>query len=343
MAEPIWRDYVTSFGEEQSSVKFKITCGLDDEELVYTGKAHLRPGEEYVRARINDICADYLAHTLPAMSQSQFTAWTFPVLFKVWRWRELSQSWNQVDEVTFVPDWSYNPYHDIEVDGMADPITSRLNGRQWLVYTAYDADDITFNLRFQDGTESSVIVPLSITPDFNDDFNDDFAKSLAESRSGTAALDLSQWTDLASVEVGGHTYAVTDGCERYAFYYVNAYGGWDTFLVEGQGVVSDELERHAFEQEYDNRYTINRSRREFAVEMKRKYVLHTGYLNDRESARMHHLLNSPFVYLFDIERQEMLPVVMDGKNTEYKTFKSNGRKFSEYTIECSLAHNMVRR
>lgn len=330
-----------NLGSEET-VEFRIKI---DDDIIYSGKAWRKPGEAYCQVRINDVCRDYIEAHLPELSQSQFTAWSFPVTFQVWRRRPnvQAETWNQVDEVTFLPDWSYDDGHDVETMGMAAPITGRIDARQWLTYTAYEAESIEATLHFEDGHESKVIIPLAITPDFNDDFNNDFAKSLQEARTGTAVFDLSPWNGIVSVDIQEQTYQVAQGCHPYALIYVNAYGGWDTFLIEGMTQERDILTRHSREKEYDNRYEEQRSRKDYAIEISKTYSFHSGLLTDDEASRMHHLLNSPDVYLCEIRTGKVRPLILTGSTTEYKTFKGSGRRFAEYIIEATLAHNRIRR
>ena len=69
--------------------------------------------------------------------------------------------------------------------------------------------------------------------------------------------------------------------------------------------------------------------------------MHTGLLNDDEASRMHHLLNSTEVYLYNMNSGEMIPVTLNNTQTEYKTHKGNGA--ITYTIEATLAQDRIRR
>ena len=95
--------------------------------------------------------------------------------------------------------------------------------------------------------------------------------------------------------------------------------------------------------EYDNRNVQNRGTQNYANEIVKSYNLVTGWLSDEEASRMHHLINSTEVYLYDIITQEMTPVVIPSTSCEYKTYKNNGCKLVNYTIKVDVAHNRVRR
>ena len=132
-------------------------------------------------------------------------------------------------------------------------------------------------------------------------------------------------------------------CKEWVLYYVNAYGGWDSLLIEGNTMERDSLKRYTREMEYDNRETRNRGTQNYANEISKVYTLNTSWMSDAESLRMHHLLNSPEVYLFNINTGEIFPVVLNNTTTEFKTYKNNGCRLVNYTIEATIAQDRIRR
>ena len=337
-AKPIWKDYLVDFGVH-ADTEFRIVESVTN-SIIYQGHAYRRPGETHLYVKVNDICADWIAHTLPTLAQAYLTPANLPVTFYI---DDVTWGYN-VATVQFYGDWSYDEDFDYTVDGLGHPINGRIDSRQWIPFTAIGVNDITMVITFTDGTTQTVTVPLAIQADYNADYNADFAISLISTGSGTAFFDLSQWTDVDYITLNGTAvYKVVTDCAAYALYYINAYGGWDTFLVEGNAQISDALKHNDVAVEYDNSHGEARGVRDFVVELDRDFVFHTGYLYDSESLRMHHLLNSPDVYLWDFAAQKMVPLVLTGTATPYKTFNSNGRKMVDYTIQARLAKQMVRR
>lgn len=337
---PIWKDYMVELGI-LDQIPFRIRLNDDQGEIIYTGRSHMRPGEENNYVRINDICADYMLNVLPGMSQAEFSALSFPLTFLV----EIQTSgvWGYCDEVQFLNDWSYDDSYDPTTMGMAFPINGHIDARQWLTYTALDAEDITALITFKDGTSAEVIIPVEISADFSDDFNDDFARSARSAGSGTAVFDLSAWEDVASVTINGKTWDVVSDCKEWVLYYVNAFGGWDSLLIEGNAIERDELTRHTREMVYDNRDIKNRGTQNYVNEIDKVYTLNTSWLSDQESARMHHLINSTDVYLYNINSGDMFPVIVNNTTTEYKTYKGNGGRLVNYAIEVTIAQDRIRR
>ena len=336
---PIWKDYFVTLGT-RNVIPFRIRVQNQSGDIIYNGKSHIKPGGTDNSIRINDICADYLTNALPALSQAEFSELSFPLNFVV---EAFLQDWNVAGQVQFMNDWSYDDSYNPATMGMSFPVNGRIDSRQWLVFTAYNASTITATLTFTDGTTSQVIIPLEISADFSDDFNTDFARSARAAGSGTAVFNLSAWDNVASVTINGKTWEVVTDCREWVVYYVNAYGGWDSLLIEGNTIETDSLKRHTREMEYDNRSIQNRGTQNYLNEITKSYTLHTSWMSDAESLRMHHLLNSPEVYLFNINTGDMFPVTLNNTTTEFKTYKNNGGRLVNYTIDATLAQDRIRR
>ena len=337
MANPIWKDYYVNLGTAES-VQFRILVGDD---VIYTGKAFKRPGKANNEIRINDICADYLENVFPDLEQTTFTGSNLPLTFVI---QTMSgSSWSTRASVQFDNNWSYDYDYNPATMGMSFPVNNKIDIRQWVVFTAYNASTITATITLANGSSFDVIIHVEISDDFNDDYNFDFSKSVRAAQTGTAVFDLSQWGDVRSLTIGNKVFKVVNGCSRYALYYVNAYGGWDSLLIEGNDAEADNLTRHIRETEYDNRSIQNRGVHNYVNEISKTMTLHTSWLSDDESSRMHHLLNSTNVYLGDLVTGQMIPVILTDTRTDYKTYKGNGGRLVNYTINVTIAQERIRR
>jgi hypothetical protein len=336
MANPIWKDYYVSLGTAES-VQFRILVGDD---IIYTGKAFRRPGMSNNEIRINDICADYLENVFPNLVQTTVTEGKH-VTFIVQAMSE--GGWLTKASVIFDNNWSYEYNYNPATMGVSSPINSKIDINQWVVFTAYEKSSLTAKVTLANGQSFDVVIPMGIGGDFNEDYNSDFSKSLRAVQNGTAVFRLSQWGDVMSVTIDNKVFNVVNNCNRYVLYYVNAYGGWDSFLIEGNHSVSDNLTRHTRETEYDNRNIQNRGVRNYVNEISKTMTLHTSWMSDDESSRMHHLLNSTNVYLGDLVTGQMIPVILTDTRTDYKTYKGNGGKLVNYAINVTIAQERIRR
>lgn len=339
MAVPIWKDYVVTLGAGDS-VQYRIRLH-DTEEVIYTGKAFKRPGETYTTARINDICADYIVNVLPNLSQAEFTRLNLPLQFDVQSFS--SSTWSTLDSPTFLNDWSYDYGYNPATMGLSFPINGKVDPRMPIVWTGYNVSEVTATIYYKDGTSSFVIIAVAISNDFNNDYNIDFSRSVRSAGSGTAVFFPSAWDNVDRIVINNTTFLIEDTCARYALYYLNAYGGWDCYLIEGNTLEADSLERHKMEVEYDNTNIENRGIYNYVNEITKGFTFHTGWLTDNQGERMHHLINSTNVYMYDMVKQQMIPVTIPTTTCEYKTYKNQGNQLVNYTIQVEVAQNRIRR
>lgn len=336
---PIWKDYNVTLDSGVDYADFEIHVGDGAGPLIYSGRAYTRPGESDPVARINDVCAGWLSARLPDLG-TRFTPMQVSETFTV------VVGGSEVDSVTFVNDWSYDPAQAWTSGSvLSDPVTGELDPRQALFFSVLSgASYVNVTLTFADGSTAVIAVQVAMTADFNDDFNGDFAQDNDPSRSGTAVLDLSQYSGLASVSFQGITMKVREqGCARYLVAYVNAFGGWDTLILDGYTTRQDALTRHTVAVDHDNSDPTARGLKDYAIEVAPSWTLRTGILNDEQSLRMRHLLNSTEVYLQDLADGSWRPVVLTDTETPVQTFKGNGRQFCQYTFNAQLAQERFRR
>lgn len=338
-AIPIWKDKFVTLGTGDS-IRYRVTL-YDTGEVIYSGKAYLKPTDEDIAIRINDICADYITNVLPNLSQAEFTRLTLPVTFKVQAL--VSDVWTDVEEVSFINDWSYDYGYDPATMGMAFPINGRIDARMPIVWTGYDVQSVEATIYLSDGTTMEVIIPVEVSSDFNLDFNNDFAVHARSAGSGTAVFYPSAWDGVTKIVIDGVTYQVVTECASYALYYVNAHGGWDCLLIEGNSIEADNLKRYTREMVYDNREVENRGVQNYVNEITKGFTLHTGWLFADQGEMMHHLLNSTEVYLYDIANDQMIPVTIPTTTCEYKTYANQGNRLVNYAIQVQVAQNRIRR
>lgn len=344
ITNPIWLDTYADLGQV-SSIPFRIKD--PNGTVIYQGLSVLRPDETDCTARLNDIAADYLSHTIPGLATSAFTSLTFPVTFTVETYS--GGSWSSLsDDYAFLYDWSYDPSYDVTLDGMAFPITGEVSPYQFVLFTAYNVASITATFNYADGTTATQTISLTISDDFNADFNSDFARSVRSAGSGTACFRVASYekvgTTIESITINGVDYKVVRDCDhQYVLYYLNAHGGWDSLLVTGRSLRTDGLTRYTNEMSYDNSDTKNRGRKDYAIEVARNYAFNTQVMTDDESSLMWHLLESPDVYLHDLVDDVVRPVVLTDSNCTFKQYLPNGARLSQYTIGATIAQNFERR
>lgn len=118
---------------------------------------------------------------------------------------------------------------------------------------------------------------------------------------------------------------------EYAIYYLNRYGGWDSFLIEGNGVKTDTYSKYYTNKSFNNT-TLDFERKVYNNQITTSYELHTGWLTDVQSENLaFNLLPSNAAYLHDFTKNQIKPVVITNSECEYQKFR-NGKKLNKYTI-----------
>lgn len=332
---PIWKDHYFDIGRADS-VEYSVL--LKDGTSIYEGIAYKRPNDPAVFVKINDIVADYLANTLPTESQIATNATAMEIEVTV-----VADGKNLTE--TFRYDWSYEDY---EGSSANVPICKFVDNRQPIIISTYSTESVRADFVYENGDTSYLMLPISKSRDFNIDYDNSFAKSALGKASANGLIDLREIPNLARVTANGYTYEVVGTCYRYALYYINARGGWDTLLIRGAYSVKDAIVRHNYTRDTTYRVlgesvAFARNKCNMSNDITRTYTLHTGRLTDEESARMHHLVESPEVLLYDLVEGRFIPVVLNDAELTHKTYKGNGGKFNDYEINAEVARTMTRR
>lgn len=340
MANPIWKDYIVDMGTA-SSVYFRVILSSTN-TVIYSGRAHKRPGEANIYVRINDICADWFTNVLPTMGLTEFTKMPIPVSFII-KTSADQLTWSTVDTVAFLPDWSYDYGYDAATMGLSFPVNGHIDLRQPMVFSDINISEVPVTVHLKDGSSYNVIIPVEKMDDYNNDYNDDYSQDDADPDTGTAVFNVSEYPDVDYVTMGTLTYKVVTQCARYALYYINAYGGWDTLLIEGNATERDTLTRHTRMGAYDNSLNVNRGKWNNVNEVVKSYDLWTADMKDEEAARMHHLINATEVYLYDIASGTMTPVIVTDTECVYKTRRNQGNHMVQYSVTVEVAQTRIRR
>lgn len=321
MANPIWKDFYVNLGTADS-VQFRI---LDDDVVIYAGTSHKRPGHAVNKIRINDICADYILTEFPQLGNDfvghVLSRYVVEIL--------TDGAYQYCDDAEFYCNWSNDYQFNPLEKGLNCPVNGKVSPLTPIPYSLLHAHEMELE------SEKTGIIW--------------YQSPNVIGACGTYMVDINNLPSGDVVRLGeqevekSSVYKVVDSCHDYALYYRNAYGGVDLLLIEGNHAESDNLTRHTREIEYDNNIISNRGKANYVNEISKTMTLHTSWLTDEESSRMHHLFNSTEVYLFDIVNQKMIPVLLTNTTTEYKTYKGNGGKLVNYAIEVAIAQEMIRR
>lgn len=127
-------------------------------------------------------------------------------------------------------------------------------------------------------------------------------------------------------------------CAKYAIYYLNPLGGWDQLLIEGKVVKTIKLENKSYKRNFDNN-TNEFENKHYLKNLTTSYKLTTGYLTDAQSKLMPNLIETTKAYLFELDTNKYIPILINTTSVDIKTYRNQGRKLFTYTIEVQESQN----
>lgn len=301
---PIWKDIIVDLQSSQTKEPYTI---LVDGLVVYSGVSY---GIGSHALRINDIIADYFArkHPLFGANGASGDKATISVIVR-------NDSGVAVFSDTIIPDYSYVNM-DYSKNAPYAPIDNHIDRRMPFVGTIYDAL----------GREV---------------YFDSSKQALTTSLGDTFSLTIPDGVDVISV--GGHSWKVVDRCDKYALYYLNAFGAWDFLLCSGRPSESKSYTRYETKIKYDNRTSSARGVDNWVNEESRSIALRTGFVSDQGAKNISHLIGSPNVYLYNLETAELRAVTITDTSAEERSYMGNGAKPIQFTINVKLAQYFIRR
>ena len=224
-------------------------------------------------------------------------------------------------------DWSgpgYNTVYDI-TKSINDPINHKGCNYMVIPFCIYDDELSSYSVVETKKDDTQVSYPLGTPSDAfmyaaGEFFN---AKSVSFKKGNDTLL----------------TYDM-DNCGEGFLLYKNRFGGWDSFLIEGNIYKYDEYTRlSGVYPKYPNGYGYSREKMTDRNTIKTRYEINTGWLTDEQAERLvFHLMSSTTVALRSFSDKtvgsfpyNMVSVSIVDSSVEYKKFK-NGKKMINYTI-----------
>ena len=326
---PIYQDKKHTFASSDSLVHYTITDANDN--LLYEGSAYRKPGQEKAFIYINRIVSSNINIkdiSDPSLSWVNGYA-TFTAVVK-----EVALN-NTIYRTTyrFVYNWDYESGAYTSTVNINFPVVTEISPND-SIPISYWVDDtvpqISAKYHFPDGTNSTVNLDQTgvITNDIN-------TINIQSSINRTALVS----SDSVDIMVGDeiiNTYHTTS-CNRYTLYYYNKRGGVDVMPLNGGLTKAEDFDRTVFNVEYENSSKSNIAKKVINNNITTKYTATTRFMTDEQAARFaKHFLSSPAVLMHDNVDDETYSVILDEKSAEYKTFKSNGNHFVQYTFSFSL-------
>lgn len=302
---PIWKDINVNLLSTSQQEAYTIAV---NGSVVYNGVC-FSVGDSIIR--INDVVADYFTRNKPIFSSSADSnneSASLAVEVK-------NSAGVVVFSDTVIADYSYLNA-DLSTHLPYAPVADRIDPRMPIVGTIFNTTGRTLYI---DGVGQAVSTPIGST----------FSRLIS--------------ADARTVKMGAHEWQVVNTCDKYALYYINAFGGWEWLLLSGRASHARSYTRQEVKRKYDNSDHTARGAENWVNEEQRTLTLRTGYITDQGAKNMHHLIGSANVYLYDLETAEVSPVIITDTSYSQHSYLGNGAKPIQYTINVRVAQDFIRR
>lgn len=229
----------------------------------------------------------------------------------------------------FYNDWSYRPT-SIKTNKhliLNDPINGKVDSRQYFFLNVLNiGSTAAVTIKVNGGAYPGI--PLTGNKAFS--FVRQFTAPCG------AHIDIGTTDNTESLQ---YTFDSKD----YCLYYVNAYGGWDSLLIDGNVKRTDQITSSEKYVKKAKANSLEFGKTKYLNTIVPSWTLYTGHMTDEEASRMHHLLESTEVYLHNLNDDTITPVLITDTNCEYKTYSNNGKKLPAYTINVEASQEQYRK
>lgn len=326
---PIWKDEF--FLINKATATYSLVNDRTG-DVIYRGKAVKYPDKEYIEINISPLVRGYVNSSNSNFTDSRrYNMQSYSVPINI-----------MIDDVMkanyiYINDWSYdkNPNNFM----ISDPIRKLCDSRQWFLYSYYR--------RIPDTSTTAANAGYFI---YHNGGQTSSSFHISELSQTLLKLKLTTYENPTRITVSANNptgyqetneFEVIDSCYEYCLYYVNAFGGWDSLLIQGNTLKSDNITSSYYMKNFNNN-TIQFEKVKYNNVMTTNYQLYTDWFNDDEQSRLHHLLESTEVYLHNLVTDEILPVVITNNTCDWKTFSNNGKKMWYNTINVEVSQQRIR-
>lgn len=328
---PIWKDYIWA---EETLDDF-IEYHLDDGgTTIYAGKAYKYPGADRVEFLLNSVTENYLSNGI-----SFPTTLSTSVMPNYLKDFTLVTSTGNEKPIIFFNDWSYKDTDLTSGYFLSDPITGLIDPRQyvmasWLLPTG---EGLVSRFYYKDGIQTATDVTLKSGIN-----GYTFVENITNLQLGCGDYIIMAFVVSGTISQKQIKYTIDNTGKDYVLYYVNAAGGWDSLLIEGNVKKTDEFESESYIKRV-LRPSTEFARNKYLNTITSSWTLYTGYLNDEQASKMYNLLESTQVYLHNLKDNTITPVLITDTSCEYKTYTNQGKNKFYYTINVESSQDNYRK
>lgn len=336
---PTWADFYSTIG---TGVSLPFTIRKGSNPVIYSGTIYSKSGSsETLMVNVAPVIRDYVMATYCQPDQQPNARNTDVLENSIMEFR-VYQGSTLKDTIYYYLDYSLETLANTLSSCMRnDPIIARFTPTQGVFLTSFSTSLTAATWKDDDGRED----PANY---FSFAFTGITTQWLGE--------EDERWSTYKTFDVSKMTpygkkvyFQIMPDCHRWCLDYLNAWGGWDSLLIEGTWREIDGYERGQYRTgdglvTDSNVYVRNRRDKTDCLNtITKRYELNTALLTDDEASRMHHLLGSTNVYLRDLTlAEEYCSWAANITDSECEYKKHDGGTWAQYRIQVEISQQLTR-
>ena len=328
---PLWKLQIIQIKPVEDYVDYRLLA--DDNKIIYQGRAYSHGKIVYLS--LNELVRPFINQSIDITLQG----WQNTNGYGKFKLQKMNENGVYEDYMTIrtFADWSYKD-RVTNTQCLQDPIFRTLDYRQKALFSVID--------KYGDYSDASItrcwIAKDAVHYSNVINANNEIATIVVHDLSDCDRISCLYTHINSDINIDYEDeYKVECTPFKYCLYYQNLYGGYDSLLLNKTSSESITTKSNSLTSNVSFDSKVHETKM-YRRATNRKFKLMTPRLNDEQSAKMCHILQTNQAWLHNLETGEIIPVNVDDSTTAIKTFVSNGRKVITYTINATEAFTKLR-
>lgn len=329
---PIWRDTycILPYSEYHMYNKYRIVNTTDGKsDVLFEGKIFWLENKD-ANIKVNDFAQDVMNYDFEFPIHAKKNNSEVDIKVQLLN----GNDWNDIDVFKFYYDYSFNET-DNNKNSKTITFSNTFNPNTYFLFTTASNDNEIILTTVKTTDILGKVNPIIIDGGLNATTFSVSTKDIEQ-----ITVEIKYKNNLTE----SYVFNAEDTCSKYVLYYVNKYGGWETYNISGKVLPKQNITRNTYLSNADNNYKRNFATKSYLNTLKNQWQITTGYFDDEQSELFSQIYSSPIVYLHDIEKDEIIAVNITDKNVDIKQY-SNQKKnpFFTYTLNVEASQDEIRK
>lgn len=331
---PIWKDTDIELTGESNYIDYRMTF---NDEVIYVGRAFLNDGRAYLR--VNPILKEFLPSVIDLTQTGLQTSSNYITVI-LQTSTDDGLNWMDYAALRTYNNWTYNDDESYSHFLTAPIMGDKVDDRQLILFSMMDTFDDTPFTPSLIKTTTIPGHPISRTTTGFTLYNQ-ICTYVVDCR--TLGIGANKKVSYQFINDSDTiTFTPKRTCAHYCVYYLTKNGGYSWMFFNRASKKTDAFSFNKIRKNVVNTLPKH-SDTIYQTNITEKWSLKSPYLTDSQSEKMTELFGSPQVWLHDLEKDIIVPVVVTDTSSEHLTFFNNSKKKIRYTLNVQNSQSKMRR